>query len=189
LVDRIRTRARSERGHGWCYAADELFLLAGHVVPGAEYYDAWPLLENGVGAVRSLLDAFAAGRDRLGPIRGVDAVRIVTGSSMAPFFESMRPDLHAGLGCRVELAVVENAYFGPTVTVAGLLAGEDIAGTLGPGSPGELILVPGEALNDDGVFIDGMALDTLRDRLAPARVEPGLELVELLTRVGRGRAQ
>ncbi len=185
LVDRIRARALRERGHGWCYAADELFLLAGEPVPGAEYYDAWPLLENGVGAVRSLLDAFAAGHDRLTPIPGVDAVRIVTGPSMAPFFESMRPDLHAGLGCPVELAVVENAYFGSTVTVAGLLAGEDIAGTLGTGSPGELILVPGEALNDDRVFIDGMPLDNLRERMGPARVEPGLELVELLTGLGR----
>src|SRR5690606_37332939 len=57
-VDRARERALAERGSGWAYAADELFLLAGSGIPGAAYYDDWPLTENGVGAVRRLLDDF-----------------------------------------------------------------------------------------------------------------------------------
>ena len=185
-VDEVRRRARSERGHAWCYAADELFLTSELPIPDAAYYDAWPLLENGVGAVRSLLDSFHDGVGDLSPIRNVDSVRIVTGPSMASFLDGLLHPLQQALASPVEIVVVENGYFGPTVTVAGLLSGEDIAGALGEGRAGELILLPGEALNDDRVFIDGVALDHLRDRLEPARVEAGLELVELLTRVGRG---
>ena len=182
-VDRIRRKAREDRGTGWCYAADELFLVAERPIPEASYYDGWPLLENGVGSVRSLLDAFRDGVDGLESVPGLRRVRIVTGPSMAPFFEGMLAPLHQALGCPVELVVVENGYFGPTVTVAGLLGGEDIAGALGEGTEGELILLPAEALNDDRIFIDGLPLDALRSRLEPARVEAGFEVVEVLNRV------
>ena len=87
----VRDQAMRERGHSWCYAADELFLIAGRDVPAAGYYDDWALLENGVGALRTLLDSFHEGKDRLAPVDGVDRVRIVTGTSMRPWFEELGP--------------------------------------------------------------------------------------------------
>ena len=176
----IRRRARRERGHHWCYAADELFLIAGLDVPGAGYYDDRSLLENGVGALRSLLDAFENGKDRLAPLAGVDRVRLVTGTSMRPFFESIAPEAARGVGCAVEIVAVRNRYFGPSVTIAGLLAGADILDAVGDSERGDLVLLPGEALSGDGVFIDGVSLSAAEDRLAPAVVRPGHELVEAL---------
>ena len=38
-VDRIRQQALEERGRGWCYAADEMYLIAGGDFPPDEYYD------------------------------------------------------------------------------------------------------------------------------------------------------
>ena len=73
-TESIRGRALAERGKHWCYAADELFLIAGREMPGAAYYDDWPLLENGVGALRSLLDGFERGKGRLAPVEGVERV-------------------------------------------------------------------------------------------------------------------
>ena len=179
-VDAIRARAIRERGKGWCYGADELYLLAGRPVPEASYYDGWPLLENGVGAVRSLLDSFADGLGRLSPIPGVERLRLVTGVSMAPFFGSFVETLQARLECQVELNVVENGFFGPTVTVAGLLSGEDILQALGSGSAGDLVLLPGEALNGDGLFIDGVGLSEVEARLRPGRVRAGRDLIEMI---------
>ena len=66
------------------------------------------------------------------------------------------------------------------MTIAGLLAGADIlAGVRDPGQ-GDLVLLPGTALNDDACFIDGVALSAVADRLAPARVRAGHDLVETL---------
>jgi len=176
----IRRRAHRERGHHWCYAADELFLIAGLDVPGSEYYDDRSLLENGVGALRNLLDAFENGKDRLAPLAGVDRVRLVTGTSMRPFFEGIAPEAARGVGCAVEVVAVRNRYFGPSVTIAGLLAGADILDAVGDSARGDLVLLPGEALSGDGVFIDGVTLSAVEDRLAPAVVRPGHELVEAL---------
>ncbi len=182
-TEAIRERAGRERGQHWCYAADELFLIAGRDVPEAAYYDDWTLRENGVGAVRALLDGFAGERDRLAPLPGVDRVRVVTGASMRPFFEEMAPAASGRMDCAVEVMAVRNRYFGPSVTIAGLLAGADILDAVGEGRRGDLVLLPGEALNGDRVFIDGVTLSEVEERLAPAVVRTGHDLVEALTPV------
>ena len=50
-VDKAREWALTEREVGWCYAADEMYLIAGRPIPEASYYDEGALYENGVGAV------------------------------------------------------------------------------------------------------------------------------------------
>ncbi len=179
-TEAIRNRALRERGRHWCYAADELFLIAGRDVPAAGYYDDWSLLENGVGALRTLLDAFEAGKGSLVAIPGVDRVRVVTGASMKPFFEDMATPVARRIGCPVEVVAVRNRYFGPSVTIAGLLAGADILDEVGDPRPGDLVLLPGEALSADRVFIDGVSLAQVEARLAPAAVRAGRELAGTL---------
>ena len=186
-TEEIQGRAVAERGKRWCYAADELFLLAGREVPEAGYYDDWPLLENGVGALRNLLDGFERGKERLAPVDGVERVRLVTGTSMRTRLDGLAPEIARRMGCRVEVVAVENRYFGPTVTVAGLLAGADILDRVrGNAGARDLVMLPGTALNDDGVFIDGTAFTEVAAALAPARVRAGHCLVEAL--LGEDRA-
>ena len=177
-----RGTAMRERGHSWCYAADELFLIAGREVPSDAYYDDWPLLENGVGALRTLLDGFEAKKDALSPVPGVERVRIATGASMRPYFERMAPTVSRSMGCDVEVVAVENRYFGPTVTVAGLLSGTDVVADAGNCRAGDLVVLPEEALNADGLFIDGTALAEVEALLSPAVVRTGRELTETLSR-------
>jgi NifB/MoaA-like Fe-S oxidoreductase len=179
-VDRAREGAKAERRRGWCYAADELFLLAGRSLPETEYYDDESLIENGVGSVRRSIDAFEAGLPDVPKLPG-QRIRIATGGSMAPFFRERAERLAAATATAVEVVEVTNGLFGETVTVAGLLAGEDLAGALAAdGSPNDLVLIPAEALNGDELFIDSLPLAALRDRLAPARVLTGHEVTAAL---------
>ena len=45
---------------------------------------------------------------------------------------------------------------------------------------GDLVLLPGEALNDEDVFIDSFSLDDFESIMAPARVVRGFEIIETL---------
>ena len=178
-VERARERALRERGRGWCYAADELFLIAGHPVPEETYYGDEGLLENGVGAVRAFLEGFERGLANVPPLQG-RRVRIVTGASMAPFLRERSDRLAAVSGAEVEVVEVVNQFFGPTVTVAGLLAGQDILRSLGGARPEDLILLPAESLNADRLFIDSMPLEGLTQSLGSARVVTGYEVTAAL---------
>lgn len=178
-VERARSRALSERGEGWAYVGDEMFFIAGREIPAASYYDDWQLTENGVGAVRQLLDDFAAGLPLLPRLDG-QRIGIATGTRMAPVLESLRAELEGATGARVSVVSVPNTVYGETVTTAGLLPGADFVSALTAAGPFDLILIPGEALNDDEIFIDDLPLARLAEAVAPARLLPGHEITSTL---------
>jgi len=178
-VDRARTRARRERGFGWCYAADEMYLIAGAAIPEASYYDEGALYENGVGAVRRFVDGFEAGLGSVPRMHG-RRIRLVTGRSMAPFLRERAGRLAAATGAAAEVVEVTNDFFGETCTVAGLLAGRDIQAALDGGGPDDVVVLPAEALNADDLFIDSMPRAELAGRLGGATLLSGYEITEAL---------
>ena len=179
-VERARERALAERGTGWAYVGDEMFFIAGRDMPPGAYYDDWPLTENGVGSVRTLLDDFDAGLAGVPPMAG-KRVAIVTGLRMAPVFEPLAERLAAHTGAAVEVVGVQNRMFGPTVTTAGLLPGADMLEDVRTTGAFDVVFIPGETLNDDRVFIDGLPLGEFETALSPARVVPAFEITSAMS--------
>jgi putative radical SAM enzyme (TIGR03279 family) len=173
-VERARVRSLRERGTGWAYAGDEMFFIAKRALPPAAWYDDWPLTENGVGAVRALLDAFPAGLRRLPRLDG-RRIAVVTGARMAPVLAPLVQRVNRRTGSCARVVEVRNDYFGETVTTAGLLAGEDMRRAL-DGQAFDAVLLPAESLNDDGRFIDDTSFEQLAAAVAPARLVPVHEL-------------
>jgi uncharacterized protein DUF512 len=64
-------------------------------------------------------------------------------------------------GSEFELIPLVNTLFGSSVTTAGLLPGVEMQRTLRGRRDLDLVLIPGESVNDDGRFIDDMSLDLL----------------------------
>ena len=178
-VDRFRPKATEERGIGWCYSADELYLIAQQDLPDDAYYDEGALTENGVGAPNDFIRAFDEGLADV-PELPYRRLRLVTGRSMEPFFRERTDRLAAATGAEVEVLPVVNEFYGDSVTIAGLLAGGDIRAHIGDTEADELILLPAEAINADGLFIDSMPLEDLTAALAPATVATGYEITECL---------
>ncbi len=178
-VDQARVRGAEERGMGWCYSADEMYLIAGRPVPDRSYYDDGALYENGVGAIRRFVDAFDAGLSAVPRLDG-RRIRLVTGGSMAPFLRERAGRLSDACGADVEVVHVSNEYFGETVTIAGLLGGRDILSALGGGEADDLVVLPAEALNSDQVFIDDTSLADVVSALGGAEVRTGYEVIEAL---------
>ncbi|MFN0150813.1 MAG: DUF512 domain-containing protein [bacterium] len=168
------------------FPADELFLLAGEDVPGAAYYEGFPQEENGVGMTRRFLDEFARASRRL-PERVPRATRIawVTGALAAPVMRArVMPRLARVGGLAAQLIEVENAFYGPSVTCAGLLSGEDIASALEHAGEFDAVLLPGNVLNADELFVDSMPLDAVRARVRGPIVIASSGLAELFEDAG-----
>ena len=155
LVDRIADRAMAQRGSPWCWGSDELYLRADRTLPPAAWYGEFDQRENGVGAVRWLETRVAAARPRLPDLAG-RRIGVVTGAAMAPLFPAVLAGLAAATGGRFEVIAVTNTLFGESVTTAGLLPGEAIVAALRERADLDLALLPAEAVNDDGRFIDDL---------------------------------
>ena len=178
-VEAFQSRSLRDRGERWVFAADEMYLHADLPLPALSAYEGWDLTENGVGAVMAFLGAFREGIGELPTLSGA-RIRILTGISMAPFMEELAPQLAGATGAEVLVHPVVNEFYGELVTVAGLLAGRDLLGAVQDPQPQDLILLPGEALNADDLFIDSLSLEEFRAAVAPARAIPALEITEAL---------
>ncbi len=75
---------------------------------------------------------------------------------MAPLMPQVLQQITEASGASLEVIAVVNSLFGPSVTTAGLLPGRAIAKAIASRTDLDLILVPGEAVNDDGLFMDDL---------------------------------
>lgn len=178
-VERWGARARLERQATWVFGSDELYILAERSLPEAAHYGDFAQIENGVGAVRRLLDTVAAGASALPSLAG-HRIGVVTGTSLGTtYMPQMLASLEQATGATFELLLTENSLFGPTTTVAGLLSGADIRRALGHRTDLDLALIPAEAINDDGLFLDDTPLASIAADV-PMPVRPSYDFIDVL---------
>ncbi len=181
-IDIIEARAeiaRRERGITWAFGADELYVRAGVELPPASLYDGFEQVENGVGAVRWLQRQIANEAESLTGWRG-KRVGVVTGTAMAPLMPQVISPLTEITGASFELIPVENTLFGTTVTTAGLIPGSAMRDVLRERGDLDMILLPAESVNDDGLFIDNLAIEELIATL-PVEVRLSRDFVDALS--------
>jgi NifB/MoaA-like Fe-S oxidoreductase len=122
---------RRELGTGLVYPSDEFFLLCGRDLPPDSFYDDYPQYSNGVGMTRDLLDSWAQVQRHL-PVRleHPTSIALVCGTLIAPTMQYIVDRLNRVDGLNVRLLPVVNQFFGETVTVSGLLMGQDVVPAL-----------------------------------------------------------
>jgi putative radical SAM enzyme (TIGR03279 family) len=160
LIEERAALAQRERQMHWAFGADELYLRAGVELPPAEIYDGFDQVENGVGSVRWLQQRIGSATSTLRGWQG-KRIGVVTGTAMSQLMPMVLKPLTEVTGSSFELIPVVNSLFGPSVTTAGLLPGVAMQAALQGRDDLDLVLLPGESVNDDGLFIDSMSLDLL----------------------------
>jgi putative radical SAM enzyme (TIGR03279 family) len=178
VLERRAERARRERGITWAFGADELYLRAGVPLPPAAIYDSFDQVENGVGSVRWLQNQI----QQAGPGHGEwvgKKIGVVTGTAMAPLMPMVLEPLSHTTGAEFELIPVVNSLFGPTVTTAGLLPGTAVQQALNSRTSLDLVLIPAESVNDDGLFIDSLSFELLQAGL-PMEIRASKDFADAL---------
>jgi putative radical SAM enzyme (TIGR03279 family) len=178
LVEERADIARAERGVSWAFGADELYLRAGIQLPPADIYDGFDQVENGVGSVRWLQQRIESELTAAQPWAG-KRIGVVTGTAMGQLMPMILEPLTNATGAEFILIPVVNSLFGPRVTTAGLLPGAAIQQVLQNHCGLDLALVPGESINDDGLFIDSMSLAQCQSSLA-MEIRPSLDFADAL---------
>lgn len=150
-------------------AADEWYLKAGLPLPDEDKYEDYPQIENGVGMLTSFEKEFAFALDGMTKEEKNTArtVTVATGKAAAPMLTTLSEKLCALCPrLTVKVVTVENEFFGPEITVAGLLTGEDYLRTLGGQELGDALLISRTSLRAEGdLFLCGMALTELEEAL------------------------
>jgi putative radical SAM enzyme (TIGR03279 family) len=156
---------KKKLGEPFLFLADEFYLKAGLPFPPLREYGDLPQIENGVGLVPLFLRDAARTVRTARPV--VDfRVTVVTGVSSFGFVGEFLEQLGQKTGLRLVPVAVENRLFGESVTVSGLVTGNDIVAALQGKEIGRALLVPDVMLKEgEGVFLDDVSLEELGTKL------------------------
>ncbi|MDA8091677.1 MAG: DUF512 domain-containing protein [Nitrospiraceae bacterium] len=172
IIDRFQKRFRKKHGENIVYGADELYIKAGGVpLPPLSEYGDLPQIENGVGLVPLFMHeakriymheakkpghAAPSGKKYL----------TFTGTSFYPYLAKFIDKLKKQ-GHHITPVPVENRFFGPSVTVTGLLTGRDALKSLEDFAPShDILLVPDTVVREgEDIFLDDVAVTDMEAAL------------------------
>ena len=179
-VNRFGDACKQKYGTRLFYCADELYVKAGLPLPDEDYYEDYSQIQNGVGMLTSMATEFGFAMEdlseSLSAFRPPRTVSIVTGVAAFDLIDRMAKQMEQCVpGLTVHVYRIINHFFGETVTVAGLLTGQDVAAQLQGQPLGDELLYPETMLRADGaVFLDDMTPEELSAKLGvPVRACPG----------------
>ena len=180
LQDKFRFSLKST----FAWLADEWFLIAGQELPPESHYEDYPQIDNGVGSIRSFLKQFSDAAQHL-PQRVSPPRKFtwVVGNAVEKAFAPILHALNSVEGLEVNMSALCSDYWGQTITVTGLLTGEDLLQKLRGQDLGDGILLPAVMLKyGDSCFLDDMTVDELAVQLnTPLLPVRGVE--ELIMRI------
>lgn len=166
FVEDFDKKCFEETGKHFAYCSDEMYLYAKKDVPPFDYYGDFEQLENGVGLIADFRYQFdLAFQDAVAAKKG--SFSVVTGVSATPLMkETIDRARKAFPTLQANVITVRNKFFGETVTVAGLVVGQDIVSTLSDRTDvGDTLLLPRVMLREtEDVFLDGMTLRQLKEK-------------------------
>jgi NifB/MoaA-like Fe-S oxidoreductase len=189
LCETWQSRLQARFGTRFVYPSDELYLLAGRTeLPEADAYDGFPVLTNGVGMLRSMVDEWAKLLRRRRQWPAERGVAWLSAPLAAPALEQMARLWGEAAGWTPRVVRVENTLFGEQVTVSGLLSGHDLIRALRALPPDlDDVVLPRTAFGFDGrETLDGVPAEEI-GAAHPGRVHLASTPAELLEIFSRFR--
>ena len=159
-VSKWQAKFLDKFGTRFVFCADELYLRAGIDFPDYDDYEDFPQIDNGVGMAKAFQTEF---EEALSSEQLIieNEVSLVTGAAAAPLFREILKDFP-----KVTVHEIVNDFYGSTITVAGLLTGQDIIKQLAGKKLGKHVLISKSCLRDgDDVFLDDITLDQMSKKL------------------------
>lgn len=188
MIDDIRQRERvflDRLGTRFAWLSDEWYFLADRPIPGAEHYEEFPQLEDGIGTVRLFLDNARSLERRL-PARAEKPVKatLVTAELPAEIVKRFAERLNRIDGIDLNVCVVKNRFFGGGINIAGLITATDLLEELESFPVHETIFVPSICLRDDHLFLDDYTIEGLREETGRDFRATGTKPRDLVTALG-----
>lgn len=152
--------------------SDEFFLLSGKDIPYKEYYGNFSQLEDGVGALRLLLDDFKKQRKRLPKnLRTPKNILFTTSQLAKPALDEVSRELNKIENLKTNVVAVKSDYWGENISVAGLITSDDLTKTiktiqpLNASTSKPIVIIPSVMLRPfTHEFLDGKTLDYIEEK-------------------------
>ncbi|KKD35034.1 TIGR03279 family radical SAM protein [Limnoraphis robusta] len=166
-VQTIQEKLQQKQRKNSVWLADEWFLIARQELPPTSHYEDYPQIGNGVGSIRKFLQEFETAIAKFPNSRQTPRkFTWVVGNAVEVAFRPVVQRLNQISGLTVEMVPLCSQYWGQTISVTGLLTGQDLLESLKGKDLGDGILLPSVMLkHEDTLFLDDMSVGELSAQL------------------------
>ncbi len=201
VIDQIESYQQGfyeKYGLHFIHASDEWYITAERDFPEEERYDGYIQLENGVGMMRLLMTEFKEAlheciRDAAYPEKREKLTRTLTMATGKLTYATMQgfadQIMEAFPGIRIHVKAIRNDFFGETITVSGLITGQDLIAQLKEEKEqgtdlGDTLIIPSNMLRmGEAVFLDDLTVSDVEQALNMKLVaveQSGQELLDAI---------
>ena len=193
VIDLIESRQNEfyeKYGLHFIHASDEWYITAERDFPEEERYDGYIQLENGVGMMRIFIDEFNEALEKVKKnikrkkIKGSveRTLAMATGKLTYPTIKSFASRIMELFPkIKINVCCIRNDFFGETITVSGLVTGQDLIKQLKERKAngenlGDALLIPSNMLRmGEQIFLDDITVSDVEKELEMKVValEPG----------------
>lgn len=184
-IEKWQQKAKSRYGENFIYAADEFYLNTEADFPAYSEYNDFPQLENGIG-LTALMNEKINKLNFPAAISKKKKVAIITSFLGDKALFKLKAELKKIKNLEFDTKIVENSFFGESVTVTGLLTAQDLKTEIKNLKVNQYdkIFIPKIILNDKMKFLDEVKKDDFLNELSEyqikfiASIEEFLEVIE-----------
>lgn len=161
-ISEFQSRALKDIATPFIRLSDEFYVLSGNEIPDAEFYGEFDQIEDGVGMIRLFRDSIAKDIKKL-KIEGKGSFTLITGTlAYDEILKAAKVIEDRNNKVKVNVHKVINNFFGETITVAGLLTGQDIMSQIGVESVLDYIIMPRNMFKSgENIMLDDVTIDEL----------------------------
>ncbi|MBP2654551.1 MAG: Fe-S oxidoreductase [Firmicutes bacterium] len=154
-VSKFQQKALMEIGTPFIRLADEFYVLSGSEIPDTEFYGDFDQIEDGIGMVRFFRDSITKNLKKIN-MKGKGSFSLITGvSAYNEILWAAKAIEKRNDRIIMNVHKVINNFFEPTITVAGLLTGQDVMKQIQPDSVLEYIIMPKNMFkSDENIMLD-----------------------------------
>ena len=170
-VESFADECLSKYGSRLFFCADEFYIKGEVPIHDDDYYEGYAQIENGVGMLTSLLTEFNIEAkyvdEYIEKYAAPRRISVVTGVAASNQIKDMCTKLESSIsGLQIDVHTIVNNFFGHEITVSGLLTGTDIYDQLKDKTLFDELILPPNVLRSEGdLFLCGMSIDELSEKL------------------------
>lgn len=193
-VKPFQERCLRELGTPLIRLGDEFYWLTGRDYPTFDHYGSFEQMEDGIGGARRFIDTFHLNAHRLPKsMRRKRHITIMTGQIGASIIQPLIDEAQRLVkNLTIDVIACKSAFWGPGITVSGLLTGQDLLRTAADHQLGDEIWIPEVMVrNDERRFLDDVTLTELQQLLGKpvlAVHERAESLIREIVRLNRREA-
>ena len=167
IIEKYNEKCKENYGEARVFGADEFYLKAEREIPSAKHYGDFLQLENGVGLWSLFKSEVLEALDNCDITPNAREISIATGVAAYPLINELSDRINKKYpSVKIDVYKIQNNFFGPLITVAGLVTGSDIIEQLKDKKLGTHLYIPSAMLRyENDRFLDDVTVEELEKAL------------------------